>query len=68
MRIDTFTGGVFDTNCFLLPEHGILIDAPQDAATWLAGTGNKIGLLLLTHGHIDHVLDAARIKREFFDR
>ena len=28
------------------------------------GTGNKIGLLLLTHGHIDHVLDAARIKRE----
>jgi glyoxylase-like metal-dependent hydrolase (beta-lactamase superfamily II) len=64
MRIETFTGGIFDTNCFLLPEHGILIDAPQDAADWLARRGGKIGLLLLTHGHIDHVVDAARIQRE----
>jgi glyoxylase-like metal-dependent hydrolase (beta-lactamase superfamily II) len=64
MRIETFTGGVFDTNCFLLPDHGILIDAPQDAAEWLARTGDKVALLLLTHGHIDHVVDAARIKQE----
>jgi glyoxylase-like metal-dependent hydrolase (beta-lactamase superfamily II) len=64
MRIETFTGGIFDTNCFLLPEHGILIDAPQDAADWLTRSGHKISLLLLTHGHIDHVVDAARIKRE----
>ena len=64
MQIDTFTGGIFDTNCFLLPEHGILIDAPQDAAAWLARRGVKITTLLLTHGHIDHVWDAARIQRE----
>jgi glyoxylase-like metal-dependent hydrolase (beta-lactamase superfamily II) len=64
MRIETFTGGIFDTNCFFLPEHGLLIDAPQDAASWLAGRGEKVQLLLLTHGHIDHVVDAARIKRE----
>lgn len=64
MRIQSFTGGIFDTNCFFLEEHGILIDAPQEAAGWLASRGFKVTLLLLTHGHIDHVLDAARIKRE----
>ena len=34
MNLDTFTGGIFDTNCFFLRDHGILIDAPQDAAAW----------------------------------
>ena len=63
-KIDPFTGGVFDTNCFFLPEHGILIDAPQDAADWLARQGHRVKTLLLTHGHIDHVWDAARIQRE----
>ena len=64
MTIDTFTGGVFDTNCFFLPGPDILIDAPQDAAEWLAARGHRVALLLLTHGHIDHVWDAARIQRE----
>jgi len=64
IRTETFTGGIFDTNCFFLPEHGILIDAPQDSAAWLAGRNQKVQLLLLTHGHIDHVVDAARIRRE----
>ncbi len=64
MRIHSFTGGVFDTNCFFIEEHGILIDAPQTAAQWLAAKGHKVTLLLLTHGHVDHILDAARIRRE----
>ena len=64
MKIETFTGGIFDTNCFFLPEHGLVIDAPQDAAAWLARRGEKIKTLLLTHAHIDHVWDAARIQRE----
>jgi glyoxylase-like metal-dependent hydrolase (beta-lactamase superfamily II) len=64
MKIDTFTGGIFDTNCFFLLEHGILIDAPQDCAEWLQTRGYKVTLLLITHGHIDHVWDAARIRRE----
>lgn len=64
MQIDTFTGGVFDTNCFFVPAAGILIDAPQDAAEWLRARGHRVELLLLTHGHIDHVWDAARIQRE----
>ncbi|MDB6171622.1 MAG: putative metallo-hydrolase [Chthoniobacteraceae bacterium] len=63
-QMDTFTGGIFDTNCFFLPGSGILVDAPQGAAEWLERKGHKISLLLLTHGHIDHVVDAARIQRE----
>ncbi len=63
MRIDTFTGGLFDTNCFFIEEHGLLIDAPQTAAAWLAEQGKKVSLLLLTHGHIDHVWDAAEIQK-----
>lgn len=66
MHIKTFTGGIFDTNCFFIENGGrnILIDAPQDCADWLAAEDLKVSLLLLTHGHIDHVVDAARIQRE----
>jgi len=64
MQLDTFTGGIFDTNCFYLRDSGILIDAPQGAADWLAAQGYRVLTLLLTHGHIDHVWDAARIQKE----
>ena len=64
MQLDTFTGGIFDTNCFFLLNSGILIDAPQNAAEWLKEKGYRVSTLLLTHGHIDHVWDAARIQKE----
>jgi len=64
MEIDVFTGGLFDTNCFFLPAHGILIDAPQTTAAWLLKSGHRVRALLLTHAHIDHVWDAAAIRRE----
>jgi len=66
MIIQSFSGGLFDTNCFLLEheDQAILIDAPQESAQWLAKLGKKVSLLLLTHGHFDHVWDAARIQRE----
>jgi len=64
MQIETFTGGIFDTNCFYLPAYGILIDAPQDAADWLAAHNYPVRHLLLTHGHIDHTWDAAQIHQQ----
>lgn len=56
-----FTGGVLDTNSFLYaaPGGNILFDAPQGADEAFADT--PIQLLLLTHGHFDHVADAAAI-------
>lgn len=59
----SFTGGVLDTNAFLFraPEGNILFDAPQGADA--AFSNEKISLLVLTHGHFDHVADAAAIKK-----
>lgn len=64
MQIDSYTGGVFETNCFLIPgaQGNILVDAPEGAQDWLQAKGVKISTLLLTHGHMDHVADAAKIK------
>ena len=64
VTIDTFTGGLFETNCFYLPETRILVDAPQESADWLQRQGYAVDILLLTHGHVDHVWDAAQIQRE----
>ena len=64
MHLDTFTGGIFDTNSFYLKNAAILVDAPQGAADWLARHGYPVSTLLLTHGHIDHVWDAARVQSE----
>ena len=66
MNIETFTGGLFDTNCYLIKhqDQTILIDAPQDSAAWLARENKNVTLLLLTHGHLDHAWDAAQIKKE----
>jgi len=62
--LKTFTGGVVDTNAYFYecPEGNILIDAPEGAAE--AFKEAKISLLFLTHGHFDHVWDAAEIVRQ----
>ena len=67
MNYESFCGGIFETNCYLLeaPEGSILFDAPQGACEWLRSLGIEPKLLLLTHGHIDHVQDVAKIKRQF---
>lgn len=67
MKYKSFTGGVFETNCYALeaPEGWILFDAPEGACDWLVREGIELRLLLLTHGHIDHIQDVAKIKRRF---
>ncbi len=67
MTYETFCGGVFETNCYLVsaPEGWILFDAPQGACDWVRSRDVDLKMLLLTHGHIDHVQDVAEIKKRF---
>jgi glyoxylase-like metal-dependent hydrolase (beta-lactamase superfamily II) len=60
----TFTGGIAETNGYFLPTDngGILIDAPDGVAAWLAAQGKHATHLLLTHQHFDHVMDAAALQ------
>jgi hydroxyacylglutathione hydrolase len=65
LHFQTFIGGIFDTNAYLIqtPGANLLIDAPTGASDWVVELGVRLDLLLITHGHIDHFDDAARIKR-----
>jgi glyoxylase-like metal-dependent hydrolase (beta-lactamase superfamily II) len=67
VKYETFCGGIFETNCYLLeaPEGLILFDAPDGACEWLEARGSVPKLLLLTHGHFDHIPDVAKIKERF---
>jgi len=67
LQIQTFIGGIFDTNAYLILGKGgnILFDAPTGSAEWVRDLGAKLDLLLITHGHVDHIDDAAKIKRIF---
>lgn len=58
-----FTGGALETNSYLIrcPEGNLLVDAPEGAAE--AFREIPISLLVLTHGHFDHVWDAAALAR-----
>lgn len=64
---EVFCGGIFETNCYLLeaPGGAILFDAPEGACVWLEERGVELKLVLLTHGHFDHIPDVAKIKRRF---
>jgi glyoxylase-like metal-dependent hydrolase (beta-lactamase superfamily II) len=67
MHYDSFCGGIFETNCYLLhaPKGDILFDAPDGACEWLVANHFAPKLLLLTHGHFDHVPDVSNIKNRF---
>jgi hydroxyacylglutathione hydrolase len=67
MKYETFCGGTFETNCYLwhAPQGAILFDAPDGSCDWLQRRGIEPKLLLLTHGHIDHILDVAKIDKRF---
>jgi len=67
MNYESFCGGIFETNCYLAKALAgwILFDAPEGACEWVRSLEIDLKLLLLTHGHIDHVQDVARIKRQF---
>ena len=64
LQFQTFIGGIFDTNGYLIrtSEGNILIDAPTGASDWIRDLGVRLDLLVLTHGHPDHFDDAAKLK------
>jgi hydroxyacylglutathione hydrolase len=66
-EFQTFIGGIFDTNAYLVkaPAGEILFDAPTGTLGWLEQQNLTPHLLLITHGHIDHIDDAAKIKKRF---
>ena len=65
LHFQTFIGGIFDTNAYLIQTAGgnILIDAPTGSSEWIRNLGVRLDLLVLTHGHFDHFDDAAKIKQ-----
>ena len=70
MKIFGFSLGQLGTNAYLLFKEGekeaVLIDAPMDAAEvvpqFLRKHDLKLAAILLTHGHWDHIWDAAKLK------
>ena len=62
--IQTYTGGIAATNGYFLslPGGNVLVDAPDGVADWLDQIEAHVDVLLLTHQHFDHVLDAAQVK------
>lgn len=72
MKIQVLPAGPIQTNAYLLTEpktgEAVLIDAPlgitEIIRPILAQEGCQLTELWLTHGHFDHMQDAARLKRE----
>jgi glyoxylase-like metal-dependent hydrolase (beta-lactamase superfamily II) len=72
VKIHVLPAGPLQTNGYLLTDaatgEAVLIDAPQGVTELvqpiLARENAKLGELWLTHGHFDHMQDAARLKRE----
>lgn len=70
LRVESVCLGPFETNAYLVTSEGtadcVLVDAPKGAAGNLLeeirGRGLRLTHLLLTHGHWDHMCDAAALK------
>lgn len=68
MKTDIFQVGIIDTNCYLVTDEvtgeSLVID-PGDVSQRLldALKDKKVKYILLTHGHYDHILGAAKIKK-----
>ena len=65
MNLLVHTGGVFQTNGYILAQDDgtcIVIDAPAEIADFLDHNSLKATHLLLTHQHLDHIEDAAKLR------
>ena len=72
MHIRTITAGPIETNAFVIgdeaSQEAMIVDAPPDSAERIFDAirdgGYTVTLLVLTHAHFDHVVDAAAIKKQ----
>lgn len=66
MNIRCYTGGMAQTNAYLLGENDncILIDAPLGVGEWLKSEGATPSDVLLTHQHYDHVEGVAELAEQ----
>lgn len=70
LRVESVCLGPFETNAYLITAEGTvdcaMVDAPKGAAgnmlEEIKSRGLRLTRLLLTHGHWDHMCDAAAIK------
>lgn len=73
MKVLMNTGGIAQTNCYLVADEiakvAVMFDAPDHTAGELLDEAEKAGWevigLWLTHGHFDHVADHAVVTRRF---
>ncbi len=68
LRIDSHTGGMFQTNAYAVPTPTggrLIFDAPAGTVDWARRRGWQVEGLLLTHTHLDHVEEAAAVERAF---
>lgn len=65
--IIAYSGGLAETNSYAFRGAGkaIVIDAPEGTLDWLISENVPVDLLFLTHGHWDHIWDAAAVARHF---
>ena len=65
MRVEAREIGPLAANCYIIDGH-IMVDPGDDTGAldaFIADTRADIGAVILTHGHFDHMLGAAHIKR-----
>ncbi len=64
MKISSYTGGMVQTNGYLVEsaEGNFLVDAPAGISDWVAEKGVRVDALYLTHQHYDHVEDVAQLR------
>jgi hydroxyacylglutathione hydrolase len=71
MHIKTITAGPIETNAFVIGDEAsheaLVIDAPPDSIDRVMDAvrddGYTVKLIVLTHAHFDHVIDAVKIKQ-----
>lgn len=64
MKISTYTGGMVQTNGYLVEtiDGNFLVDAPAGISSWLDEKGIRVDAVYLTHQHYDHVEDVALLR------